>query len=179
MSRIGKMPVKIPAGVTVALAGDQITVKGPKGALERRLHPLMSVQVVDDEVRVARPSDEGPVRALHGLTRALIQNMVEGVTRGYSKTLEINGVGYRASAEGRTLTFQLGYSHPVIYPVPEGIQVEVRDQVRVVLSGCDKEQVGQVAANIRGFRPPDPYKAKGVMYAGERVRRKAGKAGRA
>lgn len=179
MSRIGKKPVPIPQGVEVSLQGQKIRVKGPKGELAREVHPFIKVERRESELVVVRESDEHAHRALHGLTRALVANMVQGVSQGFTRGLEINGVGYRAALEGRTITLQLGYSHPVVFPLPDGVQVEVRDQVRMVVSGCDKQQVGQVAADIRSLRPPDPYKAKGVMYQGERVRRKQGKAGRA
>lgn len=179
MSRIGKLPVEIPSGVEIRIDGHRVRMKGPKGELEQEFHPTMRLRQEEGRVVVERASDSAAQRALHGLTRSLLRNMVVGVKDGFSKTLEINGVGYRANLEGKNVNFQLGYSHPIAFPVPAGIQIEVRDQVRVVVSGCDKQQVGQVAANIRSLRPPDPYKAKGVMYAGEHIRRKAGKAGRA
>jgi large subunit ribosomal protein L6 len=179
MSRIGKMPVAVPAGVTVNLDGSHITVKGPKGELSRELHPAVRVRMEGAEILVERDADDRMRRSLHGLTRALVNNMVAGVTTGFAKSLEINGVGYRCALDGRNLTLQVGYSHPVVFPIPEGITVEVRDQVRMVVAGCDKELVGRTAAKIRSFREPDPYKAKGISYAGEKIRRKAGKAGRA
>lgn len=175
MSRIGRQPVEIPDGVEVSVSGRTVTVKGPEGELEMDAHPDMSVAVADGEVRVARPADLPRLRALHGLTRSLISNMVEGVTEGYEKTLEIQGVGYRARKQGRTLTMDLGFSHPVEYDPPEGVDVECPDPTTIVVSGPDKQLVGQTAAEIRGFRPPEPYKGKGIRYRDEQVRRKAGK----
>jgi len=175
MSRVGKMPVAIPKGVDVELAGGTVTVKGPKGELGLDVHPTMKVTVDDGEIRVERPSDQKQHRALHGLTRALLANMVEGVTAGFSKTLEIVGVGYRAEMKGKKLNLSLGFSHPIDYQPVEGVSIECPNQTTVVISGPDKQKVGQAAAEIRGFRPPEPYKGKGVRYQGERVRRKAGK----
>ena len=175
MSRIGKLPVAIPGGVTVDYREPVLTVKGPKGALTLDVHPAMSVQVGEAEVVVRRPSDGRTHRSLHGLTRALIANMVRGVTSGYSKTLEIVGVGYRAQKKGKELVLSLGYSHTIDYPEPEGITLECPRQDVVVVRGIDKQKVGQVAAEIRSFRPPEPYKGKGVRYQGEQIRRKVGK----
>lgn len=175
MSRIGKTPIRIPSGVEVKLAPAYIQVKGPKATLERALPKEMKVEQEGDEVRVVRPSDSGEHRSLHGLTRTLIANMVEGVTEGFSKQLEIHGVGYRAIAKGNDVELSLGFSHPVLYPAPEGITLEVPAPNRINVSGANKELVGQVAAEIRGLRSPDPYKQKGVRYAGEYIRKKAGK----
>ena len=176
MSRIGKNPIEVPSGVDVNLSGAHISVKGPKGTLERELHPDMVVTVEGGTLTVSRPTEERRHRALHGLTRTLVANMVTGVTAGYAKVLEIQGVGYRAAAKGKDLEFQLGFSHPVHVSPPEGITFTVESPTRIVVSGLDKQLVGQVAANIRSLRPPDPYKGKGVRYEGEVVRRKAGKA---
>lgn len=175
MSRIGKLPVAIPGGVTVDCNGSVLTVKGPKGELTLDVHPAMTVHVGEGEVVVRRPSDGRTHRSLHGLTRALIANMVHGVTTGYSKTLEIVGVGYRAQKKGAELVLSLGYSHTIDYPEPEGITLECPRQDVVVVHGIDKQKVGQVAAEIRSFRPPEPYKGKGVRYQGEQIRRKVGK----
>ena len=175
MSRIGKKPVAVPSSVTVALDGHDLKVKGPKGELDLNIHPDMTVAFEDGVLSVTRPSDQPNHRALHGLTRALMANMVEGVTSGFSKTLEIVGVGYRAEMKGKTLHLALGFSHPVHFESPEGVTIECPSQTTVVISGADKQAVGQAAAVIRGFRPPEPYKGKGVRYQGEQVRRKAGK----
>lgn len=175
MSRIGKMPVEIVKGVEVTQSNGTLRVKGPKGELELTPHPDMKVLVEDDEVRVERPSDHKDHKALHGLTRSLIQNMVTGVTEGYSKTLEVVGVGYRADAKGKGVTLNVGFSHPIEYVPTEGVSVECPNQTTIVVSGADKQKVGQAAAEIRGFRPPEPYKGKGIRYQGEHVRRKAGK----
>jgi large subunit ribosomal protein L6 len=175
MSRIGKKPVSIVKGVEVKQANGTITVKGPKGELTLTVHPDMTVVVDDAEVRVERPSDGKTHRALHGLTRALIANMVTGVTTGFSKTLEIVGVGYRADAKGKGITLNLGFSHPIDYQPVEGVKLECPNQTTVVVSGIDKQKVGQTAAEIRSFRPPEPYKGKGVRYQDEHIRRKAGK----
>ncbi len=178
MSRIGKLPVAIPAGVKVSLAGTKMTVQGPKGTLSQELHERMSIAVETDQIIVARPSDAKEDTALHGLTRALINNMVVGVTTGFQRDLEINGVGYRAEISGKVLTLSLGYSHPVVYELPEGISVEVEKQTKLSVKGIDKQLVGSAAAKIRSFRKPEPYKGKGVKYADERILRKAGKAGK-
>jgi large subunit ribosomal protein L6 len=177
MSRIGRKPVPVPNGVTVTVNGQAITVKGPKGELSRKLHPDMQVKVENGTVTVERPSDEDRHRALHGLTRSLIANMVEGVTQGYKKQLEITGVGYKAEVKPFGLQLALGYSHPVEYRAPAGIKLTAPQPTAVVIEGADKEKVGQVAAEIRALRKPEPYKGKGVKYQGEQVRRKAGKAG--
>ena len=176
MSRIGRAPIPIPSGVEVKVEGYLVTVKGPKGTLEQQMHPDMTVRVDDGNVVVTRPSDERGHRALHGLTRSLVANMVEGVTNGYAKTLEIQGVGYRAALKGANLEIAVGYSHPVVVEPPDGISFEVPQPTRIVISGTDKQAVGQVAANIRAIRKPDPYKGKGIRYSGEYVRKKAGKA---
>ena len=175
MSRIGKMPVEVPKGVNVALDGQTLSVKGPKGDLTLEVHPEMKVEVGDGQVEVARPSDAARHKALHGLTRSLVNNMVTGVSEGFSKTLEIVGVGYRADASGSGLTINVGYSHPIDYPAPDGVTLECPNQTTIVVSGADKQKVGQAAAEIRSFRPPEPYKGKGIRYQGEHVRRKAGK----
>ncbi|MEX0979718.1 MAG: 50S ribosomal protein L6 [Gemmatimonadota bacterium] len=175
MSRIGKAPVAIPKGVEITLKGQRLQVKGPKGELGLDIHPEMKVSHDDGELRVERPSDERNHRALHGLTRSLIANMVEGVTDGFSRTLEIVGVGYRAEKKGKGVTMALGFSHPIVYDAPQGINIETPAPTTVVVQGIDKQLVGQVAAELRGFRPPEPYKGKGVRYQGEQVRRKAGK----
>ncbi len=178
MSRIGKLPVAIPAGVEVKLEdGNVITVKGPKGTLTRKLVDEMTVEVGAAEVTVTRPNDLKRNKQLHGLTRTLINNMVEGVTKGYSKQLEINGVGYRAAKSGNKLTLTLGYSHPVEMIDPEGIETKV-DGNKITVSGIDKEKVGQFAAEIRTKRPPEPYKGKGIKYTTEQIRRKVGKTGK-
>ena len=175
MSRIGKMPVPILKGVGIKQADKTLSVKGPKGELSLDVHPDMKVVVDDDEIRVERPSDQKRHRALHGLTRSLIANMVTGVTAGYSKTLEIVGVGYRADAKGEGITLSLGFSHTIDFRPTEGVSLECPNQTTIVISGIDKQKVGQVAAEIRAFRPPEPYKGKGIRYRGEHVRRKAGK----
>jgi large subunit ribosomal protein L6 len=177
MSRIGRKPVPVPNGVTVTVSGQAISVKGPKGELSRKLHPDMQVKVENGTVTVERPSDEDRHRALHGLTRSLIANMVEGVTQGYKKQLEITGVGYKAEVKPFGLQLALGYSHPVEYRAPAGIKLTAPQPIVVVIEGADKEKVGQVAAEIRALRKPEPYKGKGVKYQGEQIRRKAGKAG--
>jgi len=177
MSRIGKEPIPVPSGVEVTLAGGVVTVKGPKGTLTQDVHEAVTVMVEDGQVLVTRSSDQREHRALHGLTRALIANMVTGVTEGYRRDLEIVGVGYRAAARGSNgLTIQVGYSHPVEVDAPEGITFEVPAPTRISVIGYDKQLVGQVAANIRKIRKPEPYKGKGIRYAGELVRRKSGKA---
>ena len=178
MSRIGRMPVAIPAGVTVEIAeGNKVTVKGAKGTLERDLAPEMEIKVEDGHVVVSRPNDLKRMKALHGLTRTLIHNMVVGVSEGYTKTLEVNGVGYRAAKAGKKLTLTLGYSHPVEMEDPEGIETKV-DGNKIIVSGISKEKVGQYAAEIREKRKPEPYKGKGIKYADEVIRRKVGKTGK-
>jgi large subunit ribosomal protein L6 len=178
MSRIGRMPVAIPGGVDVTISGREVVVKGPKGRLSLEVAEPIEVAQADGTITVTRPSDEGEIRALHGLSRSLIANMVTGVTEGYRKTLEIVGVGYRVQAKGPDLEFALGFSHPVGVSAPEGITFRVETPTRFVVEGIDKQQVGEVAANIRKLRKPDPYKGKGVRYQGEQVRRKVGKAGK-
>jgi large subunit ribosomal protein L6 len=178
MSRIGRLPIPVPSGVSVALDGRAITVTGPRGTLSRTLHPDMSVEQEDGRLVVSRPSDAKPHKQLHGLTRTLVNNMVVGVTTGYRKGLEITGVGYRAALNGRKLTLNLGYSHPIEIDPPEGITFEVENPTRLAVVGIDKELVGQMAAKVRSTRKPEPYKGKGVRYAGEYIRRKAGKAGK-
>jgi large subunit ribosomal protein L6 len=178
MSRIGRMPVTVPSGVDVTINGREVTVKGPKGTLSLEVASPIEVAKSDGTITVTRPSDEGEIRALHGLSRSLIANMVTGVTDGYRKTLEIVGVGYRVQARGKDLEFSLGFSHPVPVPAPEGITFRVESPTRFVVEGIDKQQVGEVAANIRKLRKPDPYKGKGVRYQGEQIRRKVGKAGK-
>ncbi|HXW97536.1 MAG TPA: 50S ribosomal protein L6 [Gemmatimonadales bacterium] len=177
MSRIGRKPVAVPKGVTVSLNGQTLSVKGPKGELSRAFHPEMTLAVQGEQVVVSRPSDEARHRALHGLSRTLIQNMVDGVTKGFSKTLEIQGVGYKAEAKPFGLQLSLGFSHAVPYKAPPGIKFTVDNNTIVKIEGADKEMVGQVAAEIRSLRKPEPYKGKGVRYQGEVVRRKAGKTG--
>jgi large subunit ribosomal protein L6 len=178
MSRIGRLPIDIPAGVQVDIQGQAVTVKGPKGQLALAVHPHVSVQVQDGQkVVCTRASDQKFDKALHGLTRSLVHNMVQGVVKGFERRLELVGVGYRASMLGPNLNLALGYSHPILYPVPTGVKIEVKEQNQILVSGIDKQLVGAVAAKIRGFRPPEPYKGKGVKYAEERIRRKAGKTG--
>jgi large subunit ribosomal protein L6 len=176
MSRIGKKPIAIPSGVKIALAGSVINVEGPKGKLSRSVHDAVSVEIAADQVTIAPGTSGGT--ALQGLTRTLIANMVEGVTKGFERLLEINGVGYRADLQGKVLNLSLGYSHPINYPLPEGISAEVEKQTKITLRGIDKELLGATAAKIRSFREPEPYKGKGVKYAEERILRKAGKTGK-
>lgn len=178
MSRIGKQPVAVPAGVDVSIDGQHVTVKGPKGTLEHTVAEPIAVKLEDGAVSVTRPDDERTSRSLHGLTRTLIDNMVVGVTQGYSKTMEIVGTGYRVVAKGGDLEFSLGYSHTILVKAPEGITFTVESPTRFSVNGIDKQQVGELAANIRKLRKPEPYKGKGVRYADEVVRRKAGKAGK-
>ena len=178
MSRIGRMPVTIPSGVDVTIDGREVTVTGPKGQLSLTVAEPIEVSHRDGVITVTRPTDEGQVRALHGLSRSLVANMVTGVTEGYRKTLEIVGVGYRVQARGPNLEFSLGFSHPVTVSPPEGITLRVESPTRLVVEGIDKQQVGEVAANIRKLRKPDPYKGKGLRYSGEHIRRKVGKAGK-
>ena len=175
MSRIGKKPVEIPKGVTINLDGNNIKVKGPKGELNRTIHPSMKTEIAEGELIVTRPNDLKESRALHGLTRALIQNMVVGVTESYKKTLDIVGVGYKAELKGKNLLLNIGYSHPIYFIPPEEIKLEVPAPTQIIISGNDKELVGLVAAKIRSFRKPEPYKGKGIKYSDERIIRKAGK----
>ncbi len=177
MSRIGKKPIPVPSNVEISIDGSNIRVKGPKGELVRQIRPEISLKVEDGTLLVERSSEESQHRAYHGLTRALVANMVTGVTDGYRKTLDIIGVGYRAEKKGNTLVLTVGYSHQVTYPEPEGITLSTTSPTTVVVEGIDKQQVGQVAAEIRAVRPPEPYKGKGIRYTGEQVRRKAGKTG--
>jgi large subunit ribosomal protein L6 len=177
MSRIGKKAIPVPKNVTATVDGHTVKVKGPKGELERRLHPAMAIALDDGNIVVQRPSDEADHRALHGLTRTLVANMVDGVTKGYSKQLEIVGVGYKAEARPYGLQLALGFSHPVEYRAPKGIKLTAPQPTQIVIEGADKELVGQVAAELRSLRPPEPYKGKGIKYQGEQIRRKAGKAG--
>ena len=179
MSRIGKLPINVPAGVEVTLAGSHITVKGGKGTLERSLPPAMNINVDGPVITVTRPTDTTTHRALHGVTRTLIANMVIGVSAGYTRELELVGVGFRAAKQGNDLVLSLGYSHPIRYVPPEGVDIAVPAPTQIVVSGSNKEVVGQVAAKIRSFRKPEPYKGKGVLYKGEKIRRKAGKSGKA
>ena len=178
MSRIGRMPIPLPSGVEVMQEGATLSVKGPLGTLERTIHPEMVVERGEGELRVVRPSDEPRHRALHGLTRTLVNNMVVGVTTGFTKALEISGVGYRAQLQGTKLVLALGYSHPVEVDPPEGISFQLETPTRLAVVGADKELVGQTAAYIRSRRKPEPYKGKGIRYAGEQILRKAGKAGK-
>ncbi len=177
MSRIGKKPIPVPAGVSVTVDGNTVRVKGPKGELSREIRPEIAVTVADGVVTLERPSEQKQHRAYHGLTRALLANMVQGVTGGYRKSLDIVGVGYRAEKKGENLVLTVGYSHQVTYPQPKGITITTPAPTSIVIEGIDKEKVGQVAAEIRSVRPPEPYKGKGIRYTGEQVRRKAGKAG--
>jgi large subunit ribosomal protein L6 len=177
MSRIGRMPVALPAGVSASVSGRELTVKGPKGELKRTFHPDMRLAVEGGQVTVGRPSEDAKHKALHGLSRTLVANMVEGVTKGFERALEIQGVGYRAETKPFGLTLIVGLSHQVEFKAPPGVKLVAEQPTLVKVSGCDKELVGQVAANIRGVRPPEPYKGKGIRYVGEKVRRKAGKTG--
>ncbi len=179
MSRIGKRPVPLPSGVSATIAGQAITVKGPKGELSRTVHRELTLALEDNTVVVRRPSDEPRHKALHGLTRTLVANMVEGVTKGFSKALEIQGVGYKAEVKPFGVQLIVGYSHVVPYHAPKGIKISVDNNVQVKVEGMDKELVGQVAAELRAVRPPEPYKGKGIRYVGEQVRRKAGKTAQA
>jgi large subunit ribosomal protein L6 len=177
MSRIGRKPVTVPKGVTLQVQGNTVAVKGPRGELSRALHPEMQIAFTNDQFTVTRPSEEKRHKALHGLTRTLVQNMVEGVSKGFSKSLEIQGVGYKAEAKPYGVNLIVGYSHPVKYEAPKGIKITVDNNTMVKIEGADKELVGQVAAELRAVRPPEPYKGKGIRYVGEQVRRKAGKTG--
>lgn len=176
MSRIGKQPIPVPAGVDVKLDGNTLTVKGPKGELTRSFNEMLSIKQEGEEIIVERPDDSREAKSMHGLTRTLINNMVVGVSEGFSKKLELVGVGYRAQLKGKDLEMQLGYSHPVVVAAPEGITFECPSQNEIIVSGASKEAVGQVAANVRAWRKPEPYKGKGIRYEGEYVRRKLGKA---
>jgi large subunit ribosomal protein L6 len=175
MSRIGRLPIEIPSGVDIQVEPGQVRVKGPKGELSQHVSPDLSIEREDSTLRVTRPTDRGEHRALHGLTRSLIFNMVQGVTEGFEKQLEIQGVGYRAQLRGKSLELALGYSHPVRMEAPEGIEFEVPQPTQVIVRGIDKQAVGEIAAQIRKLRPPEPYKGKGIRYAGEYVARKVGK----
>jgi large subunit ribosomal protein L6 len=177
MSRIGKRPVPLPKGVTVSVAGREVTVKGPKGEIKRLVHPELTVAADDQQVSVGRPSDATRHKALHGLTRTLIRNMVQGVSQGYTKALEIHGVGYKAELQGGGLKLTVGFSHPVDFKAPPGIKFTVDSNTLIKVDGVDKELVGQVASEVRKVRPPEPYQGKGIRYQGEHVRRKAGKTG--
>ena len=177
MSRIGRKPINIPAGVTASIADGVITVKGPKGSLDFKYNPAMTVEVKGDVIEVTRPDDTKENRSLHGLTRTLIHNMVIGVTEGFTKELEINGVGYRAAMQGKTLNLSLGYSHPVLYEPKEGVTIEVPAPNKIIVKGANKEDVGATAAKIREYRQPEPYKGKGIKYVDEHIRRKEGKTG--
>ena len=179
MSRIGKQPIEIPSGVDIKIDGARVTVKGPRGELSQAFNEQMKLSITDGQLLVERPNDEGFYRGLHGLTRTLIANMIEGVTKGYEKTLDIVGVGYRAAMKGKDIELQVGYSHPVLVSVPEGIEFEVPTTTRIVVRGNDKAAVGEIAAKIRKVRKPEPYKGKGIRYEGEHVRKKAGKAAKA
>jgi large subunit ribosomal protein L6 len=177
MSRIGRKPVTLPKGVTLQVQDNTVAVKGPRGELRRALHPEMQLALADNQFTVTRPSEEKRHKALHGLTRTLVQNMVDGVSKGFSKSLEIQGVGYKAEARPYGVNLIVGYSHPVKYEAPKGIKITVDNNTTVKIEGADKELVGQVAAELRSVRPPEPYKGKGIRYVGEQVRRKAGKTG--
>lgn len=178
MSRVGKKPIEIPSGVTVTLDGNTATVKGPKGELTRSFSPDMTINIEENLISVTRPSEAKEHRALHGTTRALLSNMVEGVSKGYDKTLELIGVGYRAQKQGSKLVLSVGYSHPVEFEAEDGLEIEVPSNTKIIVKGTSKERVGALAANIRGVRPPEPYKGKGIRYEGEYVRRKEGKTGK-
>ena len=175
MSRIGKQPVAVPTGVDVKIESRHLTVKGPKGELELDHHEDMVVKIDDGVITVARPTDQPEHRALHGLTRSLIANMIEGVTDGFKKTLEIHGVGYKAEKQGKGIKLTLGFSHTISFEAPQGVNLDLPSQTEIIIEGVDKQAVGQAAAEIRSFRPPEPYKGKGIRYQGEHVRRKAGK----
>jgi large subunit ribosomal protein L6 len=179
MSRIGKLPVAVPSGVDVTLQDSTVFVKGPKGSLQQHILPVVTVTIEGGQVVVARKSDDKPGRSAHGLTRTLVANMIDGVTKGFRKSLELQGVGFRVNKAGENLNFSLGFSHPVTYTAPDGIAFTVEGTNRVHVDGIDKQRVGQVAAEIRNLRPPEPYKGKGIRYAGEVVRKKLGKAGKA
>ena len=177
MSRIGNKPIAVPAGVEVKIDGHLVTVKGPKGTLTREFHKDINIAMENNELVITRPNDSNKIRALHGLTRALLNNMVVGVHTGFEKKLEINGVGYNAKMQGQNLHLSLGFSHPVVVIPPEGVTIATPSTIEIIVSGVDKQKVGQTAAEIRGWREPEPYKGKGIRYSGEHVRRKAGKTG--
>ena len=178
MSRIGRQPIAVPAGVDVKIDGSTVTVKGPKGTLTRTVHNNMKVEMADGAIVVTRPDDSNLNKSLHGLTRTLLHNMVVGVTEGFKKELEVNGVGYRVAKQGKDLVMNIGFSHQVTMPEPEGITIEVPASNKIIISGADKQKVGQFAAEVREKRPPEPYKGKGIKYAEEHIRRKEGKAGK-
>jgi large subunit ribosomal protein L6 len=178
MSRIGKKPIEIPAGVTITINGDVVTVKGPKGELTRSFNPDIEIKVEENVINLSRPSESKEHRSIHGTTRSLLANMVEGVSKGFEKSLELIGVGYRAQKQGKKLVLNVGYSHPVEFEPEEGVEVEVPSNTKVIVKGINKERVGALAANIRQVRPPEPYKGKGIRYEGEVVRRKEGKTGK-
>lgn len=178
MSRIGRQPIAVPAGVDVKIDGSTVTVKGPKGTLTRTVHNNMKVEMADGAIVVTRPDDSNLNKSLHGLTRTLLHNMVVGVTEGFKKELEVNGVGYRVAKQGKALVMNIGFSHQVTMPEPEGITIEVPAPNKIIISGADKQKVGQFAAEVREKRPPEPYKGKGIKYAEEHIRRKEGKAGK-
>jgi large subunit ribosomal protein L6 len=177
MSRIGNKPITVPSGVKVNLSGSDVNVEGPKGKLSMTAHSLMKLSMEGDTITVARPNETREAKSLHGLTRTLIANMIEGVSKGYEKKLKIHGVGYRAEMKGNAIVMQLGFSHPVDYPLPDGVKGQVNDRTEIVLSAIDKQLLGATAAKVRAFRPPEPYGGKGVRYADEHVRRKEGKSG--
>ena len=178
MSRVGKKPIEIPAGVTVTLDNNHVTVKGPKGELSRTFHSDIEIKIEENVINISRPTDNKEHRALHGTTRAVLANMVEGVSKGFERGLELVGVGYRASKQGNKLVLNVGYSHPVEIEAEKGLEIEVPSNTKIVIKGTDKERVGALAANIRDVRPPEPYKGKGIRYEGEYVRRKEGKTGK-
>lgn len=178
MSRVGKKPIEIPAGVTVTLDNNHVTVKGPKGELSRTFHSDIEIKIEENVINISRPTDNKEHRALHGTTRAVLANMVEGVSKGFERGLELVGVGYRASKQGNKLVLNVGYSHPVEIEAEKGLEIEVPSNTKVIIKGTDKERVGALAANIRDVRPPEPYKGKGIRYEGEYVRRKEGKTGK-
>lgn len=178
MSRIGKKPVEIPSGVTVELDGHTMTVKGPKGELTRELSPMVNIEIEDNSVNVTRPNDQKEYRSMHGTTRSVVANMIEGVSTGFKKELELVGVGYRAQKQGSKLVLNVGLSHPVEFEPEEGVSVEVPSNTQIIVEGYNKEKVGELAANIRSIRPPEPYKGKGIKYVGERILRKEGKTGK-
>lgn len=177
MSRVGKQPITVPKGVKVHINGDLFVAEGPKGKVSQRLLPGIPVAIDGGTIQVTREGEEGPIRAKHGLTRALLQNAITGASEGFAKVLEIVGVGYKGEVKGRDVQLALGYSHPVIFPIPAGIDVEIEKNSRITVRGADRQQVGQVAAELRSLRPPDPYKAKGIRYSNEVIRRKEGKSG--